>query len=155
MNQVAEFFKNHGLLDRIQAFDTSSATVELAARAIGCPMEQIAKTISLHSGDGCRLIVAAGDAKIDNQKYKAQFGQKAVMLGRDEVPAFTGHPVGGVCPFIVKEGVQVYLDVSMKRFLTVYTACGAPNSVIGLTLPELEQYSGFIGWVDICKGWQD
>lgn len=155
MNQAVRFFQERNLEKRIQVFDESSATVELAAAAIGCQPEEIAKTISLHTAsiEGCMLIVAAGDGKIDNAKFKARFGHKAVMLKREEVELFTGHPVGGVCPFVLKEGVKVYLDVSLKRFQTVYTACGTPNSVIGLTPDELWKLAESADWVDVCKGW--
>ena len=112
---------------------------------------RIAKTLSFLLGDGCILIVAAGDAKIDNKKYKAKFGAKAKMLAHDDVPEYIGHAVGGVCPFVVKEGVRVYLDESLRRFETVFPACGSSNSAIELTIPELEEYSKFDEWVDVCK----
>lgn len=154
MNQVTIFFETEGLGGRIRIFDASSATVELAAQAVGCPAAQIAKTISLTAEDGCILLVAAGDAKIDNGKFKSFFGRKAVMLAREQVPLLTGHPVGGVCPFLCKAGTTVWLDSSLKRFQLVYTACGDANSVIGLSLPELERFSGYTDWVDVCKNWQ-
>lgn len=153
MNRAIDFLKVRGMEARIREFDCSSATVELAAAAIGCPPEQIAKTLSFAGKDGSILIVAAGDAKIDNSKFKAQYREKAVMLPREQVEALTGYPVGGVCPFAVKEGASVYLDISLKRFETVYTACGTDNCVIGLTLAELEQLSAHRGWVDVCKNW--
>ena len=136
-------------------FPVSSATVELAAQALGCEPGRIAKTLSFLVGARAVLIVAAGDAKVDNHKYKAQFGVKAKMLSADEVTELVGHAVGGVCPFAVNEGVTVYLDESLKRFDTVYPACGSSNSAIELTIPELEQYSGFAGWIDVCKGWAE
>ena len=136
-------------------FPVSSATVELAAQALGCEPGRIAKTLSFLVGARAVLIVAAGDAKVDNHKYKAQFGVKAKMLSADEVTDLVGHAVGGVCPFAVNEGVTVYLDESLKRFDTVYPACGSSNSAIELTIPELEQYSGFAGWIDVCKGWAE
>ena len=115
----------------------------------------IAKSLSFQVNGNPILVVAAGDVKVDNTKYKAQFGTKAKMLTVDEVEAMIGHAVGGVCPFAVNEGVTVYLDESLKRFQTVFPACGSSNSAIELTLPELEQYSGFTEWVDVCKGWQN
>ena len=129
----------------------SSATVELASQALGCAPERIAKTLSFMVGGGAILIVAAGDAKIDNSKYKAEFGTKAKMLTPDEASELVGHAVGGVCPFAVNDGVKVYLDESLKRFETVYPACGSSNSAIELTIPELSEYSGYIKWVDVCK----
>lgn len=157
MNKAAVFFEKHNMKDRIRHFDESSATVELAAAAIGCPLEQIAKTISLHTEMpcGCMVIVAAGDAKIDNRKFKSAFHRKAALLKREEVEPLTGYPVGGVCPFGLKPGVKVYLDISLKRFETVYTACGTPNSVIGLTADELWRFAEPVGWIDVCKGWRE
>ena len=129
----------------------SSATVELAAKALNCEPERIAKTLSFLVGEEAVLVVAAGDTKIDNPKYKAQFGTKAKMLSPDQVVEMVGHAVGGVCPFAIKEGVKVYLDESLKRFETVFPACGSSNSAIELTIPELEQYSSYVEWVDVCK----
>ena len=151
---VKNFFSQYGIADRIREFDVSSATVELAAQALGCEPCRIAKTLSFLVGDRAVLVVAAGDAKIDNPKYKAQFGTKAKMLTPDEVVSLVGHAVGGVCPFAVREGVPVYLDISLKRFTTVFPACGSSNSAIELSIPELEKYSGFISWIDVCKNWQ-
>ena len=151
---VKEFFAKDGIADRIREFDVSSATVELAAQALGCEPSRIAKTLSFSVNGNPVLIVAAGDAKIDNPKYKAQFGAKAKMLAPDEVETLVGHAVGGVCPFCIHEGVTVYLDVSLKRFSTVFPACGSSNSGIGLSIPELEQYSGSTSWIDVCKNWQ-
>ena len=151
---VRDFFAKFGMADRIRELEESSATVELAAQALGCEQGRIAKTLSFSVDGRPILIVAAGDAKIDNPKYKAEFGVKARMLTPDEVETLVGHAVGGVCPFAVKEGVTVYLDISLKRFRTVFPACGSGNSAIELTIPELEQYSGFISWVDVCKNWQ-
>lgn len=139
--------------ERIQEFDVSSATVELAVAALHCEPQRIAKTLSFMAGERAVLIVAAGDTKIDNAKYKAKFGKKAKMLTPEEVKTLVGHAVGGVCPFAVNEGTEVYLDVSLKRFETVFPACGSSNSAIELTIPELEQYSGYTGWVDVCKGY--
>lgn len=155
IEKVREYFRQFGIDERILEFDTSSATVELAAKAVGCEPERIAKTLSfLIDGKGI-LIVAAGDAKIDNGKYKAQFHTKAKMLSPEEVEKLIGHSVGGVCPFAVQEGVEVYLDSSLKRFKQIYPACGSSNSAIGLTISELEKYSNYIAWVDVCKGWQE
>ena len=152
IERVREYFKQWGLENRIMEFDVSSATVELAAQALSCRPERIAKTLSFRLGEQCILIVAAGDAKIDNAKYKAAFGAKAKMLSADEAEACIGHAVGGVCPFAVNGGVKVYLDQSLKRFGTVFPACGSSNSAIELTPQELEQYaSSFSGWVDVCK----
>ena len=137
--------------DRVMEFDVSSATVELAAQALNCEPQRIAKTLSFLVDGHAVLIVAAGDARIDNHKYKEQFGKKAKMLSTDEVVELVGHAVGGVCPFAVKEGAEVYLDASLKRFETVFPACGSSNSAIELTIPELEKYSGFLEWVDVCK----
>ncbi len=151
IEKVREYFKIKGIDGRIQEFEISSATVSLAAKALHCEESRIAKTLSFHLGEKVILVVAAGDAKIDNPKYKAQFGTKAKMLSFDEAEPLTGHAVGGVCPFAVKEGVEVYLDVSLKRFQTVFPACGSSNSAIELSLRELEEYSGFVQWVDVCK----
>lgn len=153
IEKVRAYFAKLGIENRITEFDVSSATVELAAQAIGCEPCRIAKTLSFMVSDKPVLIVAAGDAKIDNPKYKAQFGTKAKMLTPDEVTQLVGHSVGGVCPFAVNDGVDVYLDISLKRFETVYPAAGSSNSAIELTLPELEKYSGFNSWIDVCKGW--
>lgn len=152
---VREFFKQHGIDDRIREFDVSSATVELAAQALDCELARIAKTLSFLSEDGCILIVAAGDAKVDNAKFKAQFGMKAKMLTPDQVLELCGHAVGGVCPFAVKETAKVYTDISLKRFDTVYPACGSSNSAIPLNCDELFEYSQSLGWIDVCKAWQD
>ncbi len=151
IEKVREYFRGLGIEDRVMEFDVSSATVELAARALGCEGCRIAKTLSFMTDDGAILIVAAGDTKIDNPKYKAQFGKKAKMLTPDEAEILIGHAVGGVCPFAVNEGVRVYLDESLKRFETVFPACGSSNSAIELTLAELEKYSAYVSWVDVCK----
>ena len=151
---VKEFFKLHGMEQRVQEFEVSSATVELAAQALNCEPCRIAKTLSFMVNDAPVLIVAAGDAKIDNPKYKAQFGTKAKMLTPEEAINLVGHAVGGVCPFVVNEGVTVYLDESLKRFQTVFPACGSSNSAIELTLEELEKYSASVAWIDVCKGWE-
>lgn len=151
IEKVKAYFASFGMEDRILEFETSSATVALAAQALGCEENRIAKTLSFHVGDKVVLIVAAGDAKIDNAKYKARFGTKAKMLAFEEAEELIGHAVGGVCPFAVNEGVETYLDVSLKRFETVFPACGSSNSAIELTIAELETYSGYIEWVDVCK----
>lgn len=151
IEKVREYFKKWNMEDRILEFDVSSATVELAAQALHCEGARIAKTLSFHVGDQAILIVTAGDTKIDNAKYKATFGTKAKMLSFEEVEPLIGHGVGGVCPFGIKEGVKVYLDESMKRFQTVFPACGSANSAIELTIPEMEQYSGYEKWVDVCR----
>ena len=151
IERVREYFKTKGIAGRIQEFEISSATVPLAAKALHCEESRIAKTLSFHIGEKVILIVAAGDAKIDNAKYKAQFGTKAKMLSFDEAEALVGHAVGGICPFAVNEGVEIYLDTSLKRFSTVFPACGSSNSAIEFSLQELEEYSGFIKWIDVCK----
>jgi len=153
IDKVREYFRNYGIEERVQEFEVSSATVELAAAALQCEPQRIAKTLSFLVEDHAILVVAAGDAKIDNHKYKGQFGKKAKMLTPEEVETLVGHAVGGVCPFAVKEGVDVYLDESMKRFQTVFPACGSASSAIELTIPELEKYSGYKSWVDVCKGY--
>lgn len=145
------YLTQFGLEDRVMEFDVSSATVELAAEAVGCEPAHIAKTLSFKVDDQCILIVAAGDAKVDNKKYKAQFHTKAKMLSFEEVEELTGHAVGGVCPFGVKAGVRVFLDVSLKRFEIVYPACGSSNSAVKLTIEELEKASGYESWIDVCK----
>ncbi|MEY8391148.1 YbaK/EbsC family protein [Lachnospiraceae bacterium] len=151
IDKVREYFKTEGIDGRIQEFELSSATVTLAAKALHCEESRIAKTLSFHAGEKVILIVTAGDSRIDNAKYKAQFGTKAKMLSFDEAEPLIGHAVGGVCPFAVNEGVEVYLDVSLKRFDTIFPACGSSNSAIELTPNELEKYSGFIKWIDVCK----
>ena len=151
IEKVRNYFREKGIEDRILEFDVSSATVELAAQALGCEGCRIAKTLSFHVDDKVVLIVAAGDVKIDNPKYKAQFHTKAKMLSYDEAEGLIGHAVGGVCPFAVNDGVEVYLDESLKRFETVFPACGSSNSAIELTIPELEEHSGFIAWIDVTK----
>lgn len=151
INKVREYFRQYGMEERIREFDVSSATVELAAQALSCAPARIAKTLSFLVGEEPVLIVAAGDVKIDNGKYKKQFSTKAKMLAPDQVEELIGHAIGGVCPFGVKEGVQVYLDESLKRFETVFPACGSANSAIELTIPELERYAGEKGWIDVCK----
>ena len=151
---VKEYFSKFGIANQVKEFEVSSATVELAAQALGCEPCRIAKTLSFLVNGRAVLVVAAGDAKIDNPKYKAQFGTKAKMLTPDEAELLVGHAVGGVCPFGIKEGVAVYLDNSLKRFKTVFPACGSSNSAIELSIEELEKYSGYVSWIDVCKNWQ-
>ena len=151
LDKVKAYFAQYGIADRILEFETSSATVELAAEAVGCEPARIAKTLSFYVGDRVALIVAAGDARIDNPKYKAQFHGKAKMLKADDAEKLIGHAIGGVCPFAVNEGCDVYLDASLKRFDMVYPACGSSNSAIGLTLEELERYAKPVAWIDVCK----
>lgn len=151
IDRVHSFFKEQGIEDRIQEFEVSSATVQLAAQALNCDPCRIAKTLSFMVDEKPILIVAAGDAKIDNPKYKAQFNTKAKMLSPEEAEMLVGHAVGGVCPFGINEGVTVYLDESLKRFETVFPACGSSNSAIELSIPELEKYSHFIQWIDVTK----
>lgn len=153
IERVKTYFEQFGMEDKIQEFDVSSATVELAAAALSCEPARIAKTLSFMVDGNALLIVAAGDVKIDNHKYKEQFHTKAKMLTPQEAETLVGHAVGGVCPFAVNEGVKVYLDESLKRFETVFPACGSSNSAIELTIPELEKYSGCMGWVDVGKGY--
>ena len=151
IERVREYFRALDMEERILEFEVSSATVELAAKALSCDESRIAKTLSFRAGARCILIVAAGDARIDNAKYRARFSVKAKMLSHEEAEREIGHAVGGVCPFAVNEGVEVYLDESLKRFETVFPACGSSNSAIELTNEELEKYSKSIGWVDVCK----
>ena len=155
IERVRDYLKQWHIEDRIMEFSVSSATVELAAEAVGCEAKRIAKTLSFKTEDQVLLIVTAGDAKIDSKKYKAQFHTKAKMLRFEEVESLLGHAVGGVCPFGIRDGVKVYLDESLKRFETVFPACGSDNSAIELTPAELEKYSAAEAWVDVCKNWQD
>lgn len=152
---VRLFLRETGFEDRIREFGVSSATVNLAAQAVGCEPARIAKTLSFLVDEGCVLIVTAGDAKIDNSKFKAMFHTKAKMLSPEQVYSFTGHAVGGVCPFANPDGVRTYLDVSLQRFETVFPAAGSSNSAIQLTCDELAEYSHSLGWIDVCKGWQE
>ncbi|HIT63095.1 MAG TPA: YbaK/EbsC family protein [Candidatus Ventrimonas merdavium] len=148
---VRTYLKNWDLEDRIREFDVSSATVELAAEAVGCEPARIAKTMSFLVDGKAVLIVLAGDVKIDNRKFKDQFHTKAAMVKPEQLEELVGHPMGGVCPFAVKETVEVYLDDSLKRFETVYPAAGSPSSAVKLNLKELEQASGSKGWIDVSK----
>lgn len=154
IDKVKEYFRQYNMEDKIQEFKVSSATVELAAQALGCEPKRIAKSLSFLVDDQAILIVTAGDAKIDNPKYKAMFSCKAKMLSYEQVEDYIGHAVGGVCPFGIPDTVTVYLDESLKRFETVFPACGSSNSAIELTISELEKYSNFTDWVDVCKDWE-
>lgn len=153
IEKVRAYFREQGMEERIREFDTSSATVDLAAAALGCEPQRIAKSLAFMADGHALLVVTAGDTKIDNSKYKAQFRTKARMLSPQEAETLTGHAVGGVCPFAVPGEVDIYLDVSLKRFETVFPACGSSSSAIELTIAELERHSGYIEWVDVCKGY--
>lgn len=154
IERARSWLAQFGADQRILELEQSSATVALAAEALGCAPERIAKTLSFMLDGNPILIVAAGDARIDNHRYKASFGSKAKMLSPAKAADLVGHAVGGVCPFGVNEGTKVYLDESLRRFETVFPACGSSNSAIQLTIPELEQFSASCGWVDVCKDWQ-
>jgi len=151
IEKVKEYFAGKGMENRVLEFPVSSATVELAAQAVGCEPARIAKTLSFMTKEGPALVVAAGDTRIDNAKYKAFFGTKMKMLTFEQAEELIGHAVGGVCPFAVNDGVRVYLDVSLRRFDTVFPACGSSNSAIELNCDELEEYSAAAAWVDVCK----
>lgn len=151
VEKVKAYFRQHGMEERVREESHSSATVEAAAETLGCGPERIAKTLSFRLEEQIILVVTAGDRKIDNKKYRTTFGKKAQMLKASEVEELVGHAVGGVCPFAVKEGVQVYLDESLKRFETVFPAAGSGNSMIELAIGELEQYSRPVRWVDVCR----
>ncbi len=152
IEKVRKYFAAYGMENRILEFSESSATVELAAQALDCEPGRIAKSLSFLVEDRPILVIAAGDVKIDNSKYKARFGKKASMLKAEDVERLIGHGVGGVCPFAVNAGVAVYLDESLKRFETVFPACGSSNSAIELNIAELERFTGHAAWVDVCKG---
>ena len=155
IEKVRAYFKPLGIEERIREFDVSSATVELAAVAVGVEGARIAKSLSFKVEDKPIIIVVAGDAKVDNSRYKAQFHTKAKMLTHEEAHELIGHDVGGVCSFALPENVKVYLDVSLKRFGTVFPAAGSSNSAVEMTCDELERYaSNFAAWVDVCKGWR-
>lgn len=156
LERAKRHLEEKGLADRIALFEVSSATVELAAQAVGCEPARIAKSLTFEGADEAEtlMILAAGDAKIDNAKFKAVFGRKAKMLGADVVEARVGHGVGGVCPFGVEAGVRVYLDESLRRFDTVYPAAGTAASAVRLRSEELETAADSLGWIDVCKGWQ-
>ncbi|MCQ4671454.1 YbaK/EbsC family protein [Lactonifactor longoviformis] len=154
IEKVRNHLKQYGLDSRIMEFDTSSATVELAAQAVGCEPARIGKTMSFKAEDKPILILTAGDAKIDNVKYKNKFHVKAKMLAAQEVEPLIGHGIGGVCPFGINEGVDVYLDVSLKRFPSVFPGAGNDSSAVELTMEDLERCAGSKGWIDVCKGWE-
>ena len=152
IERVRKYFSQYGIEERIREFDVSSATVDLAAKAVGVDGARICKTISLKSRDGCTIIQMAGDARIDNRKYKARFGEKARFLSPDEVVEYTGYEIGGVCAFAIdRSDVWVYCDESLRRFDTVFPACGTPNSAIELTCSEIFRYSGAVEWVDVTR----
>ena len=150
--KAKEHIAKFGLEDRVMEFDVSSATVGEAAKAVGCEEEEIAKTLSFLVGDDPILIVVAGNCKIENSKYKAEFHKKAKMIPFENVEEVIGHGVGGVCPFGINENVKVYLDASLKAFEVVYPACGSANSAVKLTVEELEKTSNYLKWIDVCKG---
>ena len=149
IERVKEYFKKFGIEDRVIEFDVSSATVELAAKALNCEPGEIAKTLSFMVGESPILIVMSGDVKTSNSKFKQVFGQKATMLSYDQAENLIGHKVGGVCPFAINNGVKVYLDISLKKYDKVYPACGSSNSAIGLSINELEKYSNYVEWIDV------
>lgn len=151
--KVREYFKLYGLEKRITELDTSSATVGLAAKALGCEEAKIAKTLAFKVYDSVILIVAAGDAKVDNAKYKEKFGIKASMADKETLEKIVGHAAGGVCPFCVNDGIKVYLDESLKRFEVVYPAAGSSSNTVELSIKELAQYSNYVEWIDVCKNW--
>ena len=152
---VRDYLKQYGLADSVIELKQSSATVELAAQALHTQPERIAKTLSFMGSDGAILVVCAGDCKIDNHAFKVEFGVKAKMLKPEEVEQYTNHQIGGVCPFAVPETTKIYLDESMKRFETIFPACGSSNSAIELTMVQLEETIPFVKWVDVCKGWKE
>ena len=155
IENVRNFLKQYNMDTQIQEFAVSSATVDLAASALGCEPERIAKTLSFLVNGQAVLVVTSGDAKIDNKKFKEYFNQKAKMLSPNEVVNLVGHAIGGVCPFAIKSGVSVYLDISLKRFETVYPACGSSNSAIEHSIKQLEEYSSYLQCVDVSKEWRD
>ena len=154
IEKVKEYFKQFNMEKRILEFSTSSETVELAAVAVGCEPKQITKTMSFLVNEKPILIAMAGDARISNPKFREKFNTKAKMIPFEQVEKYIGHAVGGVCPFAIKKDVNVYLDVSLKRFKTIFPAAGSGNSAIELTIPEMEKYSNYIEWIDIAKDWE-
>lgn len=154
LERVKNYFETVGLGERVYELNESSATVAEAAMAVGCEPQEIAKTLSFLVNDQAVLVVAAGDAKVDNKKYKDFFQVKAKMIRPDQVENYVGYAPGGVCPFLIPEQVKIYLDVSMKRFDWVYPAAGSSNSAVRLSLEELEQHSHYVQWIDVCKGWE-
>ena len=153
LSKVKEFFKNVNLEDRIVEHEETSDTVEHAAEVIGCSPKQIAKTMSFLIGEDPVIVVASGDARIDNSKYKSYFNQKAIMIPFDKVEELVGHNPGGIFPFVVNENVKTYLDISLKRFDIVYTGAGSESSTVKISIDELEKYSNSIDWIDVCKNW--
>ena len=154
IDNVRKSLTRFNIENDILEFPVSSATVQLAAEALNVIPARITKTLALKDGDGCMVIAVAGDGKIDNKKFKTEFGFKAKMLSPEETLEMTGHAVGGVCPFALPEGVKAYCDISMKRFDTVFPACGSSNSAIEVTCDELFEYSNAVKWIDICKDWE-
>ena len=155
IEKVKEYLKQFNKDKDVLEMEQSTATVQLAAIALGTEEARIAKSLSFYDGDGAMIVVVAGDAKVDNKKFKSEFNFKPKMLSPEDTVSFTGHEVGGVCPFALPSNIKVYLDDSMRRFATMFPACGSSNSAIELSIPELEKYSGFPSWVDICKGWNE
>lgn len=155
IENVKDYLKRFNRDKDVLEFEVSSATVELAAAALSTEPARIAKTLSFKDEDGCILIVTAGDGKINNSKFKKVFGFKAKMLSFEDVSTYTGHEIGGVCPFANPSNVKVYTDISLKRFQTIYPACGSSNSAIKLTCDELFEYSKSIDWIDVCTGWEE
>ena len=153
IEKVKKYFEKYNMESQIQEFNTSSATVELAAQALKCEPQRIAKSLTFMVSNSPILIVTAGDAKIDNARFKLQFGTKATMLSPEQVSTLIGHEIGGVCPFAINSDVTVYLDKSLTRFESVYPACGSSNSAIELTISQLEQFSNYSMWIDVCKNW--
>ena len=153
LEKVRDYFKQFGLDDKIMEFDVSSATVEMAAKALNCEPKRIAKTLSFKLGPQCILVLTSGDTRIDNTKYKARFGSRAKMLTAEKVLEKLGYEIGGVCPFGINDDIPVYLDISLKRFTTVFPGCGSSNSLIELTIAQLEQHTNYSGWVDVCGGY--
>lgn len=154
IDNVRKYLTQFNRENDILEFPVSSATVQLAAEALNVIPARITKTLALKDGDGCMVIAVAGDGKIDNKKFKTEFGFKAKMLSPEETLEMTGHAVGGVCPFALPEGIKAYCDISMKRFDTVFPACGSSNSAIEVTCDELFEYSNAVKWIDICKDWE-
>ncbi len=149
--KVKEYFKKYNMEDKIMEFATSSATVTLASDAIGCTPDEIAKSLAFTVGDTHVIIVMAGNSRIDNAKYRKEFNTKAKMINKEELDKLIGHEVGGICPFAIHDNVLVYLDNSLKRFKYIYPACGSSNSAIKLSILELEKYSNYVKWIDVCK----
>jgi len=154
LQNVKEYLKKYNMDSKIIELNESSATVELAAKALNCEPERIAKSMGFINGEDTIIIVTSGDARIDNQKFKEFFKTKPSMIPYEKVGEYTGHDAGGVCPFAVKDNVKVYLDISLKRFESIFPACGSSNTAIELTIEELEEYSNYIEWIDVCNNWE-